>query len=48
MDNTSGAPTLMPLHLLEEITNDFSDDQKVGAGSYGSVYKVCLKRMYSL
>ncbi|KAM0843782.1 hypothetical protein ACQ4PT_057481 [Festuca glaucescens] len=39
MDNTSGAPTLMPLHLLEEITNDFSDDQKVGAGSYGSVYK---------
>lgn len=39
MDNTSVEPRLVPLHLLEEITNGFSDDRKVGAGSYGKVYK---------
>lgn len=28
-------------HLIEEITNKFSDKQKIGEGGYGKVYKVC-------
>ncbi|KAM3373370.1 hypothetical protein ACQJBY_020032 [Aegilops geniculata] len=39
MDNVSVAPKLMSFQLLEEITNGFSKDRKVGAGSYGTVYK---------
>lgn len=26
-------------HLIEEITNKFSDKQKIGEGGYGKVYK---------
>jgi hypothetical protein len=29
-------------HLLETITDKFSDEQKVGSGGYGDVYKVWL------
>lgn len=30
------------LHVLESITNNFSEESKVGSGAYGNVYKVCL------
>jgi hypothetical protein len=30
----------LKFHLIENITNDFSEDQKVGSGGYGDVYKV--------
>jgi hypothetical protein len=33
-------PTKLTLHLLEEITNEFSDERKVGEGAYGTVYRV--------
>jgi len=29
------------LKLLREITNNFSEAQKVGSGGYGDVYRVC-------
>jgi hypothetical protein len=40
MDNKNVTPRLISLNLLEEITNGFSDNRKIGDGSYGSVYKV--------
>nr|XP_051209203.1 probable serine/threonine-protein kinase PBL17 [Lolium perenne] len=38
MDNTTGVPKLMSLHLLEEITDRFSKHRKLGGGAYGDVY----------
>jgi hypothetical protein len=31
----------LPLSLLEEITNGFSDAQEIGRGGFAVVYKVC-------
>lgn len=36
----SSEPTDLPLSLLKEITNNFSDDQQVGKGGFAIVYKV--------
>ncbi|KAF7005721.1 hypothetical protein CFC21_020828 [Triticum aestivum] len=33
----------LQLHLIETITNDFSEYQKVGSGGYGDVYKAVYK-----
>ncbi|KAM3393612.1 hypothetical protein ACQJBY_014380 [Aegilops geniculata] len=38
MDSAVVAPKLLPFHLLENITNSFSEDRKLGVGSYGKVY----------
>nr|XP_051205719.1 uncharacterized protein LOC127319780 isoform X1 [Lolium perenne] len=38
MDNVTGPPKAMPLHLLEEITDGFSEHRKLGGGTYGDVY----------
>lgn len=39
MDNESVVPRTLTFHLLEEITNGFSKDRKLGSGAYGAVYK---------
>jgi len=33
-------PTDLPLSLLENITNGFSDDKRIGSGGFAVVYKV--------
>jgi len=33
--------------LLQEITDDFSEERRIGAGSYGDVYKVRLEHAWS-
>lgn len=33
-------PTMLPLSLLEAITNDFSGDREIGRGGFAVVYKV--------
>jgi hypothetical protein len=35
-------PKPLPLALLEEITNGFSDEQRIGIGGFAVVYKVQL------
>lgn len=42
MDNASVVPRDMPFHLLEEITNGFSEERKLGTGACGKVYLVWL------
>ncbi|KAF8730982.1 hypothetical protein HU200_016858 [Digitaria exilis] len=39
----SSEPTDLPLSLLKEITNNFSDDQQVGKGGFAIVYKGLLQ-----
>nr|XP_051206614.1 uncharacterized protein LOC127321657 isoform X2 [Lolium perenne] len=39
MDSKNVTPRLMSLHLLEKITDGFSNNRKIGAGSYGTVYR---------
>lgn len=31
-------PQKLPFHSLEEITNGFAEDRKLGSGAYGKVY----------
>lgn len=38
--DASVEPTKLPLSLLEDITNDFSDDHRIGSGGFAVVYKV--------
>nr|XP_051205690.1 probable LRR receptor-like serine/threonine-protein kinase At1g53430 [Lolium perenne] len=45
MDTTPVAPKPVPLHLLEEITNGFSRDRKLGGGTYGDVYQYDLSSL---
>jgi interleukin-1 receptor-associated kinase 1 len=33
------------LHLLEAITDNFSEQRKVGTGGYATVYKVCMTNL---
>jgi len=40
--NTREVPTDFPWKLIEDITNGFAVEQKIGSGGYGEVYKVCL------
>ncbi|XP_048533775.1 probable serine/threonine-protein kinase PBL5 [Triticum urartu] len=35
----SAEPTYLPLSLLQEITDSFSDDQQIGSGGFAVVYK---------
>lgn len=35
-------PKHIPFELLKEITDDFSQTNKLGCGTFGTVYKVCL------
>uniref|UniRef100_A0A453Q983 non-specific serine/threonine protein kinase n=1 Tax=Aegilops tauschii subsp. strangulata TaxID=200361 RepID=A0A453Q983_AEGTS len=47
--NGDEEPKDLPLGLLQLITNDFSQDRKIGQGGFGEVYKgiiVSVKRMY--
>ncbi|XP_037451719.1 cysteine-rich receptor-like protein kinase 41 [Triticum dicoccoides] len=37
--NGDEEPKDLPLALLQSITNDFSDDRKIGQGGFGAVYK---------
>lgn len=39
----SDEPKKVPLKLLEEITNGFSEKAKLGSGTFGEVYKVRLQ-----
>lgn len=41
-------PTSLPLSLLKDITDDFSDDQIIGRGGSAVVYKVCNFRLPSV
>lgn len=44
-------PKIMPLQFLEEITDNFSKERKLGSGTFGNVYKVhisILTPTYSL
>ena len=41
MSDESVTPRSLPFHLLEEMTNSFSEDQKLGSGAYGKVFMVC-------
>jgi hypothetical protein len=36
----SAEPQALPLSLLEHITNNFSDDKRIGHGGFAVVYKV--------
>lgn len=42
MDHASVLPTIMAYHLLEVMTNYFSEDRELGRGTFGEVYMVCL------
>ena len=35
-------PKALPLSLLKDITNDFSDDREIGTGGFAVVYKVYI------
>ncbi|KAM0917714.1 hypothetical protein ACQ4PT_009174 [Festuca glaucescens] len=56
MQGTSALPSYLPYHLLEEITNGFSDERKLGSGAYGKVYlgvhkdgeKIAVKVLYDM
>ena len=39
------APQVMPLELLREITNDFSEKQRLGSGTFGTVYKASKQQV---
>ncbi|CAD6343756.1 unnamed protein product [Miscanthus lutarioriparius] len=39
LDPTTEEPISLPLHFLRSITNDFSNEQELGRGGYGVVYK---------
>ena len=40
------APKFMPFHLLEEMTDRFSEHRSLGSGSYGKVYMVQFSKRY--
>ncbi|CAN6197328.1 unnamed protein product, partial [Urochloa humidicola] len=37
-ENNNEVPRDMPFHLLEDITDGFSDERKLGDGAFGNVY----------
>jgi hypothetical protein len=38
----SAEPISIPLALLQDITENFADERKIGQGGFGVVYKVSL------
>jgi interleukin-1 receptor-associated kinase 1/coatomer subunit beta' len=38
--SSSGLPRDITFHLLEEITDGFSNERKLGSGAFGKVYMV--------
>jgi hypothetical protein len=46
MDHASVLPRILAYHLLEEMTNGFSEDRELGRGSYGKVYLVWKTKVY--
>jgi hypothetical protein len=44
----SDEPVKMPFKLLQEITNNFGEDQRIGNGAFGEVYKVCSIQIIGL
>lgn len=40
LHDSSAKPENLPLSLLEAITNNFSEDEKIGEGGFAYVYKV--------
>ncbi|KAM0909156.1 hypothetical protein ACQ4PT_014977 [Festuca glaucescens] len=56
MDRARVEHRSLPFHLLEEITDGFSEDRKLGVGAYGSVYKgqhkdgkiIAIKKLHSM
>ena len=40
--NMEGKPTIFPYHVLKHATNNFSPDNKLGEGGFGSVFKVYM------
>jgi hypothetical protein len=40
LSDESAEPQALPLSLLEHITNNFSDDKRIGHGGFAVVYKV--------
>ncbi|KAI4324105.1 hypothetical protein L6164_023669 [Bauhinia variegata] len=43
MGNGGGHLEEFPLKLLQQVTNNFSDEHKIGTGSFGSVYHATLE-----
>lgn len=43
----SDEPKKVPLKLLEEITNGFAKEAKLGSGTFGELYKVRLSVYFS-
>uniref|UniRef100_A0ACD6A6Z5 Uncharacterized protein n=1 Tax=Avena sativa TaxID=4498 RepID=A0ACD6A6Z5_AVESA len=43
MPEASQEPTNLPLTMLKDITNDFSDEREIGRGGYAVVYKGVLQ-----
>lgn len=41
-------PSMLPLSLLKEITNDFSNEQELGNGGFAVVYKVRIHQLLLL
>ena len=47
--------TYLPFHLIEEVTNQFSSELKIGSGGYGEVYRgvlngheIAVKKLYHI
>ena len=43
--DSNSEPCSIPLEYLRKITNNFSDDQLLGEGGFGKVYKVILNNI---
>ena len=39
-DKAHREPSKLPYQLLKQITNDFHEEQLLGSGTFGKVYKV--------
>uniref|UniRef100_A0ACD6AB74 Uncharacterized protein n=1 Tax=Avena sativa TaxID=4498 RepID=A0ACD6AB74_AVESA len=56
MEDASVEPTVMPLDLLRQITDGFSEERMLGTGSFGKVYlgvhqdgkKIAVKKLYDM
>jgi len=54
LQHTSAAPRDFTFQLLQQITNNFSEDNRIGVGRYGVVYKgtldngevIAVKKLY--